>query len=78
MLMCLCWVMACVSTLDGLSNRRNRKFWSLVTFTGPLHRYLFLSSVSAKVCARFDFCYLVLSSVVMSIEGGKLFVFVPD
>ena len=49
-----------------------------MTFTGPFHRYLFLSSVSAKVCARFDFCYLVLSSVVMSIEGGKLFVFVPD
>ena len=62
-----------VCRIGGIANSR-----SLMTFAGPLHGYLFFSSVSAKVCARFDFCYLVLSSVVMSIEGGKLFVFVPD
>ena len=36
------------------------------------------SSVSAKLSVLFDFCYLGLSSVKMSIEGGKLLVFLSD
>ena len=34
--------------------------------------------MSAKLSARFDFCYLGLSCVVMSIEGAKAFCFSSD
>ena len=34
--------------------------------------------VSAKLSAPFDFCYLGLSCVVMSIEGAKAFCFCSD